>query len=141
MNATRNIVARIFLLVALFSVSFAVSQAQQVKTTEVVYVMGNVKNPSGITIVSGMRLADALEAAGGVRDKTRKVRVAHYRVFDGESKLKAKLDLTLIKKKASQNVLLEAYDIIDVSDKEGSFGHPSGKPLSLTSQFPPSQVP
>ena len=129
-----NIMAQICMLVALLGISIVVSHAQQAKDLKVVYVAGNVKNPAGIPFVTGMRLRDALEAVGGVKDKSIKVRVAHYRLVDGESKLKAKVDLTLIRKQASQNVLLEAYDIIDVSDERGSFGHPSGRFRS--SKFP-----
>jgi len=136
----KKVIARIFLFVALLSVSAAVSHAQQPKNTDVVYVIGNVKNPSGITIMSEMRLRNALESAGGVKHKSSKVRVAHYRLVDGESKIKAVVNMKSIEKKASQNVLLEPYDIIDVSDKDGSFGHASGR-VRLPPNFPASQAP
>lgn len=136
----RKIIAQICLLVALLGISIVVSPAQQGKDLKVVYVAGNVKNSAGIPFVTGMRLCDALEAAGGVQDKSEKVRVAHLRVVDGESKLKAKVDFTLIKEQGSQNVLLEPYDIIDVSDKRGSFGHPSGR-FRLPPNFLDSQTP
>ena len=136
----RKIIAQICMLVAFLAISIVVGRAQQAKDLKVVYVAGNVKNPAGIPFVTGMRLRDALEAAGGVKDKSDKVRVAHLRLVDGESKLKAKVDFTLIKKRASQNVLLEPYDIIDVSDKRGSFGHPSGR-FRLPPNFLDSQTP
>lgn len=136
----RNIIAQICMLVALLGISIVVSHAQQAKDLKVVYVAGNVKNPAGIPFVTGMRLRDALKASRGVKDKSNKVRVAHFRLIDGEAKLKAKLDLTLIKKRTNQNVLLEPYDIIEVSDKRGSFGHPSGRFL-LPQSFLDSQIP
>jgi protein involved in polysaccharide export with SLBB domain len=136
----RKIITQICMLVALLGISLVASYAQQAKDLKVVYVAGNVKNPAGIPFVTGMRLRDALEAAGGVKDTGDKVRVAHLRLVDGESKLKAKVDFTSIKKRASQNVLLEPYDIIDVSDKRGSFGHPSGR-FRLPPNFLNSQTP
>lgn len=136
----RNIIAQMCMLAALFGICVVVSHAQQAKDLKVVYVAGNVNNPAGIPFVPGMRLRDALEAAHGVKDKSNKVRIAHFRVVDGESKLKGKVDFTLIKKRASQNVLLEPYDIIDVSDKRGSFGHPSGR-IRLLPNFLGSQTP
>lgn len=136
----RNIIAQMCLLVALFGISSVVSYAQQAKDLKVVYVAGNVNNPASIPFVNGMRLRDAFVAAGGVKDKSNKVRVAHFRLVEDESKLLAKVDLTLIKKRASHNVLLEPYDIIDVSDKRGSFGHPSGR-FCLPPSFLDSQTP
>ena len=136
----RKIIAQICMLAALLGISIVVSHAQQAKDLKVVYVAGNVKNPAGIPFVTGVRLRDALEAAGGVKYTSDKVRVAHLRLVDGESKLKAKIDFTLIKKRASQNILLEPYDIIDVSDKRGSFGHPSGR-FRLPPNFLDSQTP
>lgn len=135
-----NIIAQMCMLVALLGICIVVSHAQQAKDQKVVYVAGNVKNPAGIPFVTGMRLRDALEAASGVKDNSNKIRVAHFRLVNGESKLKGKVDFTLIKKRASQNVLLEPYDIIDVSDKRGSFGHPSGR-IRLLPNFLDSQTP
>jgi hypothetical protein len=54
---------------------------------------------------------------------SRKVRVAHFRVVDGKAKLRATVNLKSIMKEESRNVLLEPYDMIDVPDDKGSFGH------------------
>ena len=117
-----RIIANVFLLTALLGLTASVGHAQQSKNVDVVYVIGNVKNPAGITLVTGIRLRDALESAGGVKRKSRKVQVAHYRVVDGKLK-QARANLKSIMKQESQNVLLEPYDLIDLSDDKGSFGH------------------
>ncbi|HKR60747.1 MAG TPA: SLBB domain-containing protein [Pyrinomonadaceae bacterium] len=119
---------KLWLVVALIVGAAVTARAQQSATVEpMVYVMGNIEKPSGVVLLSGMRLLGALQAAGGVKHRSGKVRIALFRLVDGKADRRTVLKLKSVTKQASLNELLQPYDIIDVSDKDGSFGHPSGR--------------
>lgn len=90
---------------------------------DVVYVLGT-KVPQPLLLTEGMSLTRAVELTGGPAKNSKFVKVRLLRTVAGEeSQLKFVLTLKDIKDRRSEDPLLRAYDILELSDEKGSFGH------------------
>ena len=80
-----------------------------------VYITGGVVNPGAITLKDQMTLARALAMAGGVQRLAKSNEIHIYRHQEGKlGQEDLKFNYDAIKKGTEKDVLLQAYDIIDV---------------------------
>lgn len=82
-----------------------------------IYIVGNVVQPTGLYLKEGMTLTRALATVGGVREANES-KVKIYRLELGTMKqVEQIVDLKAIKQNKSPDVVLQAYDIIEVPKK------------------------
>jgi polysaccharide biosynthesis/export protein len=82
-----------------------------------VYVTGLVTSPQGLYLQNGMTLSRAIAMVGGLRKDAKSEDIRIYRQKRGTSQQELiKVNFNAIKKKQADDVLLEPYDIIDVSE-------------------------
>lgn len=82
-----------------------------------IYIVGNVVQPTGLYLKEGMTLTRALATVGGVREANES-KVKIYRLELGTMKQVEKIvDLKAIKQNKQPDVVLQAYDIIEVPKK------------------------
>jgi len=80
-----------------------------------IYITGAVNSPREITLKDQMTLARALAMAGGVQRLAKSNEIHIYRHREGKlGQDHLKVNYDAIKKGTAQDVLLQAYDIIDV---------------------------
>lgn len=80
-----------------------------------VYITGGVVSPGAITLKDQMTLARALAMAGGVQRLAKSTEIHIYRHQEGKlGQEDLKFNYDAIKKGTEKDVLLQAYDIIDV---------------------------
>ncbi len=104
---------------------------------DVVYVTGNVKDPKGFLLTDGLTLKQAIFLAGGPTKNSKRVRVRVLGAAE-QTQMKFVLSLKAIGDHGFVDPLLKAYDIIEVSDENGLFGH--ARPLNLRILLPPLPV-
>jgi protein involved in polysaccharide export with SLBB domain len=104
---------------------------------DVVYVTGNVKEPKGVLLTDGLTLKQAVLLAGGPSRNSKRIRVRVLGTAE-QTKLKFALSLKTIGTRDFGDPLLNAYDIIEVSDENGSFGH--ARPINLRILLPTLSV-
>ena len=100
---------------------------------DVVYVTGNVKDPKAIFLTEGLTLKQAISLAGGPSRNSKRVRVRVLGTAE-HTQMKFVLSLKAIGNHGFVDPLLNAYDIIEVSDEDGLFGH--ARPLNLRIVLP-----
>jgi polysaccharide export outer membrane protein len=80
-----------------------------------VYITGNVVSPQPLLLRDGLTLSKALAMVGGVRPDGVAKDVRIYRSKLGSTKQDVvRVDFNAVKKKKAEDVVLEAYDIIEV---------------------------
>lgn len=80
-----------------------------------IYVIGGVNNPKQISLRSRLTVSRAIDSAGGIsKDASNSVTV--FRRLNRETKI-IDIDLEKIKNGSSEDVVLQAFDIIDVLQK------------------------
>jgi polysaccharide export outer membrane protein len=87
-----------------------------VTEAEPVYVTGSVLYPQGIYLTDDLTLSRALAMAGGVRKEGKLDAVKIYRRKPGGKQEVIKADYNAIRKLKSPDVVLQAYDVIDVPE-------------------------
>ncbi len=92
-----------------------------VTEAEPVYITGSVVAPGSIMLRDGLTLSRALGMAGGTRKEAKLSEVVIYRQKGAKDQDILKIDFEAIKKNQQPDVLLQAYDVIEVSDT-GFFG-------------------
>jgi protein involved in polysaccharide export with SLBB domain len=100
---------------------------------DVVYVTGNVKDPKGFLLTDELTLKQAIFLAGGPTKNSKRVRVRVLGTAE-QTQMKFVLPLNAIGTHGFWDPLLKAYDIIEVSDENGWFGH--ARPLNLRILLP-----
>ncbi len=86
-------------------------------TSEPVYITGSVIAPQGIFHRDGLTLGRALAQVGGARKEAKATDVRIYRQKPGSSDQEViHVDYAAIKKQKQKDVLLQAYDIIEVPE-------------------------
>jgi polysaccharide biosynthesis/export protein len=94
-----------------------------VTEAEPVYITGSVLVPQGVYMTDQLTLSRALAMAGGVRKEGRSDDVRIYRQKPGGKQDVLHADYNAIRKNKAPDVMLEAYDIIDVPEA-GLFSGP-----------------
>jgi polysaccharide export outer membrane protein len=80
-----------------------------------VYITGFVASPQAVLLREGLTLTKALAMVGGVGSNAKTNDVRIYRNKPGSSEQEiVKVDLAAIKKKKAEDVVLQAYDVIEV---------------------------
>jgi polysaccharide export outer membrane protein len=88
-----------------------------VTEAEPVYITGSVYSPQGIFIREELTLSRALAMVGGVKKEAKTSDVRIYRQKPGSSDQETiRVDLNAIKKNQKPDVLLQAYDVIEVPE-------------------------
>lgn len=88
-----------------------------VTEAEPVYVTGSVYSPQGVYIRDQLTLSRALAMVGGVRKEAQTNDIRIYRQKPGSADQETiRVDLSAIKKSQKPDVLLQAYDVIDVPE-------------------------
>ena len=88
-----------------------------VTEAEPVYVTGSVYSPQGIYIRDQLTLSRALAMVGGVKREAQTNDIRIYRQKPGSPDQETiRVDLSAIKKSQTPDVLLQAYDVIDVPE-------------------------
>lgn len=88
-----------------------------VTEAEPVYVTGSVISPSGIYLRDQLTLSRALAMVGGARKEARLSGIKIYRQKPGSSEQEIiPVDYAAIRKNQKPDVLLQAYDVIDVPE-------------------------
>jgi polysaccharide export outer membrane protein len=89
-----------------------------------VYINGEINNRNGVYIKEGgLSLTQALAMAGGLREEAQIKDVKIYRRRPNSPERDViSANLLLIKTKEAKDIMLEPYDIIDVSKKKKSIG-------------------
>jgi len=88
-----------------------------VTEAEPVYVTGSVNSPQGIFMRDQLTLSLAIAMVGGPKGTANTGDVRIYRQKPGSTEQQTiKADLSAIKKNQKPDVLLQAYDVIDVPD-------------------------
>lgn len=88
-----------------------------VTEAEPVYIMGSVTAPGMIMLRDGLTLSRALGMVGGPRKEAKLSEVRIYRQKPGSQMQDTiKVNYAAIKKNESQDVFLQPYDVIDVSE-------------------------
>ena len=88
-----------------------------VTEAEPVYITGSVVNPQGVYMRDKLTLSLALAMVGGVRKeaKTSDVRIIRQKPGSQEQET-IRVDLAAIKKNQKPDVLLQAYDVVEVGE-------------------------
>lgn len=81
-----------------------------------IYVIGGVGNPQRISSRSQMTVSRVIAAAGGLSKDADASRITIYRRVKSETKI-IETDLNKIKADQAEDVVLEAFDIVEVSQK------------------------
>lgn len=92
-----------------------------VTEAEPVYITGSVVAPGSIMLRDGLTLSRALGMVGGTRREAKLSEVVIYRQQGPEDQDILKIDFEAIKKNQQPDVLLQAFDVIEVSNT-GFFG-------------------
>jgi len=80
-----------------------------------IYITGSVVSPQGIYLKNGMSISRALAIVGGVKKDAKAEDIRIFRQKPGTSEQTViKVNFNAIKKGQAEDVMLEAYDIIDV---------------------------
>ncbi|MGB7925729.1 MAG: polysaccharide biosynthesis/export family protein [Pyrinomonadaceae bacterium] len=87
-----------------------------VTEAEPVYITGSVVNPQGVYLRDQLTLGRALAMVGGVRQDAKANDVRIHRQKPGASEQIISVNYAAIKKGQQKDVLLEAYDVIEVPD-------------------------
>lgn len=88
-----------------------------VTEAEPVYITGAVASPNGVYLRDQLTLTRALAMVGGTRKEAKLSEVIIYRQVPGTTKQDIlKVDVAAIKKNKTPDVLLQAYDVIDVPE-------------------------
>lgn len=120
-----------------------------VMEAEPVYVTGSVTSPQGIYLRENLTLTRAIAMVGGARREAKLSDVRIYRQKPGEEQEVLRVDFAAIKKKQQPDILLQAYDIIDVPESSpfsgkrilqtlagAAMGVPSNMALQMGTQLP-----
>lgn len=81
-----------------------------------IYVIGGVINPRQIATRSEMTVSRAIAGAGGLSKDADGTKVTIFRRVGGETKI-IEVDLEKIKAKQAEDIVLQAFDIVDVPQK------------------------
>lgn len=88
-----------------------------VTEAEPVYITGAVASPNGVYLRDQLTLTRALAMVGGTRKEAKLSEVFIYRQVPGSTKQDIiKVDVAAIKKNQKPDVLLQAYDVVDVPE-------------------------
>src|SRR5687768_11006879 len=88
-----------------------------VTEAEPIYITGSVMSPSGIYLREGLMLSRALAMVGGARKEAKLTDVRIYRQIPGSANQEViTVDVAAIKKNQKPDVLLQAYDVIEVPE-------------------------
>ena len=87
-----------------------------VTEAEPVYITGSVVNPQGIYLRDQLTLGRALAMVGGVRQEAKANDIRIHRQKPGSEEEIIRVNYAAIKKGQQKDVLLEAYDVIEVPD-------------------------
>jgi polysaccharide export outer membrane protein len=88
-----------------------------VTEAEPVYITGAVVNPTGIFMRDKLTLGFALDMVGGLKKEAKKTDVIIKRVKEGSDQREIlHFDVAAIKRNQKPDVLLKAYDVIEVSE-------------------------
>ncbi len=87
-----------------------------VLNAEPIYVIGGVANPTKITVREEITVSRAIASAGGLTKQANQQNITIFRRENGQTKL-MKINLDDIEAKKSDDVILKAYDIVDVAEK------------------------
>jgi hypothetical protein len=86
-----------------------------VTEAEPVYITGSVYSPQGVYMRDDLTLGRALAMVGGVRNDAKSDDIRIYRQKPGSTEQEViRVNYSAIKKKEIPDVLLQAYDVIDV---------------------------
>lgn len=85
-------------------------------TAQPIYIIGGVVKPSKIAEREKLTVSRAIDSAGGLTKQANPQNVTIFRKENGETKL-IKIDLDKISAKKAEDVILKAYDIVDVAEK------------------------
>jgi len=81
-----------------------------------IYVIGGVTNPRQIATRSQMTLSRAIATAGGLTKDADSTKITIYRRAAGEGRI-IETDLEKIKAKQAEDIVLQAFDIVEVTQK------------------------
>ena len=81
-----------------------------------VYITGSVVNPTGVYLSEGLTMSRALAMVGGTRKEAKLSDVKIYRQKPGAQQEIIRVDYGAIRKNQKPDVLLQAYDVIDVPE-------------------------
>ncbi|HKR12242.1 MAG TPA: polysaccharide biosynthesis/export family protein [Pyrinomonadaceae bacterium] len=88
-----------------------------VTEAEPVYITGSVNSPGGIYLRDQLMLSRALAMVGGARKEAKMTDVRIYRQIPGSANQEViSVDVAAIKKNQKPDVLLQAYDVIEVPE-------------------------
>jgi hypothetical protein len=88
-----------------------------VTEAEPVYITGSVVSPQGVYMRDQLTLSLAIAMVGGVRKEAKTSDVRIYRQKPGSKDQETiKVDLSAIKKNQAPDVLLQPYDVVEVSE-------------------------
>jgi polysaccharide export outer membrane protein len=88
-----------------------------VTEAEPVYITGSVYSPQGVYMRDQLTLGRALAMVGGVRKEAKSEDIRIYRQKPGSSEQEIiKVDYSAIKKNQKPDILLQAFDVIDVPE-------------------------
>ena len=88
-----------------------------VTEAEPVYITGSVVNPQGVYMRDQLTLSLAIAMVGGVRKEAKTSDVRIYRQKPGaKDQEMIKVDLAAIKKNQTPDILLQPYDVVEVSE-------------------------
>ena len=81
-----------------------------------VYVVGEVRNPTGVYIPErGLTLTELMAMVGGVSERAKKKDIRIYRLKQGSTERETiSVNYNLVKKGEQPNVALQPYDIVEV---------------------------
>src|SRR5258705_2735647 len=85
-----------------------------------VYVVGNVVAPQGIHFETKLTLTQAIAMAGGVLRDSNTKRIKIFRCKSDSTREVIIVDLNAIKKGRGEDLLLESYDVIEVTPKRNA---------------------
>lgn len=92
-----------------------------VTEAEPVYITGSVVSPGSIMLRDQLTLSKALGMVGGTRKQAKLSDIRIYRQKGTERQDVLKIDFEAVKKNQAPDILLQPYDVIEVSDM-GIFG-------------------
>jgi polysaccharide export outer membrane protein len=88
-----------------------------VTEAEPVYITGSVASPQGVYMRDQLTISRALAMVGGVRKEAKTSDIRIYRQIPGSAEQETiKVDLAAIKKKEKPDVVLQAYDVVEVPE-------------------------
>ena len=107
----------------------------------VVYVIGNVVSPQAVVVRQGLTLTQAIAMAGGMLPDSNTKRVRIIRTKPGNStNQEIIVDLKAIKKQRAEDVVLQPFDIIDVTAKRKEHRRPLVGPVIFDTRQLPLRV-